>query len=168
MAYAYFEQYKKRICGMSKSQLQQLYSLIENYFENSKKYGLQYREGQFYMALSIFDSIESMNHLIIEAGVGIGKSYAYLIPLLYYYSITGKTFIISTSTIALQEQLERDIRKLSEQLNISLNITVAKGMTNFVCLNTLKNILSRTSEEILKEWMTPRGCGAFISLTAGV
>lgn len=151
MTYDYFEQYKKRICGMSKSQLQQLYSLIENYFENSKKYGLQYREGQFYMALSIFDSIESMNHLIIEAGVGIGKSYAYLIPLLYYYNITGKTFIISTSTIALQEQLERDIRKLSEQLNISLNITVAKGMTNFVCLNRLKNILSRKHNEIYDE-----------------
>ena len=143
MTYDNFEQYKKRISGMSKSQLQQLYSFIESYFENTKKYGLQYREGQFYMALSIFDSIESTNHLIIEAGVGIGKSYAYLIPLLYYYSITGKTFIISTSTIALQEQLEKDIKKLSEQLNIPLNITVAKGMTNFVCLNRLKNILSR-------------------------
>lgn len=148
MTYDNFEQYKKRISGMSKSQLQQLYSFIESYFENTKKYGLQYREGQFYMALSIFDSIESTNHLIIEAGVGIGKSYAYLIPLLYYYSITGKTFIISTSTIALQEQLEKDIKKLSEQLNIPLNITVAKGMTNFVCLNRLKNILSRKHNEI--------------------
>ena len=50
-----------------------------------------------------------------------------------------------------QEQLEKDIRKLSEQLNIPLNITVAKGMTNFVCLNRLKNVLSRKHNDIYDE-----------------
>lgn len=127
---------------LSRKKLETLYSNIDDYFENCKKYGLQAREGQVNMALCVFDAIESSDSLVIEAGVGIGKSYAYLIPLLYYFSLTQKSFIISTSTIALQEQLERDIAKLSKQTNIELDVVVAKGMTNFICLNRLEEFLN--------------------------
>ena len=122
--------------------LNELYSKIEDYFDNCSKFGLQAREGQYDMALSVYDAIESMDSLIIEAGVGIGKSYAYLVPLMFYYSLTKKTFIISTSTIALQEQLEKDIGKLSTMLNIPVEIVIAKGMNNFLCINRLDDFLN--------------------------
>lgn len=131
----------KRENRLSKEDLKTLYSNIDEYFANCEKYGLQVREGQVNMALSVFDAIESADNLVIEAGVGIGKSYAYLIPLLYYFSLTQKSFIISTSTIVLQEQLEKDIAKLSQQLNIDLDVVIAKGMTNFICLNRLEKFL---------------------------
>lgn len=128
---------------MSKRDLKKLYQLVNDYFEYCEKYGLQLREGQYDMALSVYDAIESQEHLVIEAGVGIGKSYAYLIPLLFYHDITGKPFIISTSTIALQEQLEKDIKKLSKQLDIPIEVVVAKGMGNFLCLNRLMELNHR-------------------------
>ena len=142
---------KKPLVRLSKTKVEQLYSKIEDYFENCEKYGLKYRDGQFNMALSILDTIESLDHLIIEAGVGIGKSYAYLIPFLYYYQLTKKSFILSTSTIALQEQLENDLKKLSEQLNIPIDIVVAKGMTNFLCLQRLRGYLGRNKNSLIKE-----------------
>ena len=132
-----FEDFVKKFNSVSKQHLEKLYSLIEDYFENCDKYGLELRDGQYQMALSVYEAIESQEHLVIEAGVGIGKSFAYLIPLMYYYELTGRSFIISTSTIALQEQLEKDIKRLSSQLCLSttMDVVVAKGMSNFLCLD---------------------------------
>lgn len=127
--------------------LNELYSKIEDYFDNCSKFGLQAREGQYDMALSVYDAIESFDSLIIEAGVGIGKSYAYLVPLMFYYSLTKKTFIVSTSTIALQEQLEKDISKLSNMLNISVEVVIAKGMSNFLCINRLDEFLNNKEKK---------------------
>ena len=131
---------------LSRERLEQLYSKIDSYFENCQKYGLQARDGQVKMALSVFDAIESTDSLVIEAGVGIGKSYAYLIPLLCYFYLTKKSFIISTSTIALQEQIERDIAILSKQLNIELDVVIAKGMGNFICTNRLESFLNEQKD----------------------
>ena len=130
-----------------KEKMKELYSKIDDYFNNSIKYGLSYREGQHNMALSVFEAIESKEHLIIEAGVGIGKSFAYLIPLIYFFEMSGKSFIISTSTIALQEQLEKDINVISNQLNIPVDVVVAKGMSNFMCFNRLEEFLSKLKDD---------------------
>ena len=130
-----------------KEKMKELYSKIDDYFNNSIKYGLSYREGQHNMALSVFEAIESKEHLIIEAGVGIGKSFAYLIPLIYFFEMSGKSFIISTSTIALQEQLEKDINIISNQLNIPVDVVVAKGMSNFMCFNRLEEFLSKLKDD---------------------
>lgn len=143
------DDFERRIKTLPKHYLEKLYNYIDEYFSNSEKYGLQAREGQYDMALSVYQAIESMDHLVIEAGVGIGKSYAYLIPLLYYHKLTGRPFIISTSTIALQEQLEKDIQKLSKQLDIPIEIVIAKGMTNFLCLNRLENLSKIKGQEYL-------------------
>lgn len=69
--------------------LGELCTKIDEFFDNSSQYNLTYREGQHNMALDVFEAIESHTFLIVEDGVGIGKSYAYLIPLIYYYSLTG-------------------------------------------------------------------------------
>ena len=61
--------------------------------------------------------------------------------------MSGKSFIISTSTIALQEQLEKDIIKISQQLNIHIGVVVAKGMNNFICLNRLETFVSNVKED---------------------
>ena len=79
------EELEKWYHSFRKNDLEKIYEDIETYFDNYKKYGLQHREGQVDMVLSVFDAIESFDSLIIEAGVGIGKSFAYLIPLIYYY-----------------------------------------------------------------------------------
>lgn len=139
----------KNINKIPKHILTELYSLIEDYFENCDRYGLELRDGQYQMALSVYDAMETNDHLIIEAGVGIGKSYAYLIPLMYYHFLTNKPFIVSTSTIALQEQLEKDIKRLSEDLNIPIDIVVAKGMTNFLCLSRLEQLIKNDSSNKL-------------------
>ncbi len=135
---------------MNKVELNEIYDKTIAYFEKCPRWGMKYREGQCNMALSVFDVLDSKNNLIIEAGVGIGKSYAYLVPLLYYFSITARTFIVSTSTIALQEQLEMDIKKLSEQLEIPINVVIAKGMNNFICLNRLEEYSNSKNDFIDK------------------
>lgn len=69
----------------------------------------------------------------MRLGVGIGKSYAYLIPLMLYYNKTNNPFIISTSTIALQEQLQKDIATLNSILNWNVPSIIAKGRTHYIC-----------------------------------
>lgn len=136
-----------------------LYSQVDDFFEqlqNTKI--LEYREGQHTMALDVADAISNKEILLIEAGVGIGKSYAYLIPILYAYQNdpTFHGFLLSTSTIALQEQLKRDIEHISEILGMSIPVTVAKGKTNYVCLKKIEELmedepsLKDTCEAILK------------------
>ena len=87
-----------------------------DFFERMTELGYEDRIGQQDMSYDIIESIRDNQDIIVEASVGIGKSYAYLIPLMYYYKITKKPFIVSTSTITLQEQIQKDIVKLSEML----------------------------------------------------
>lgn len=81
----------------------------------------------------IIQAIEDNQNIVIEPGVGIGKSYAYLIPLMLYYNKTNKPFIISTSTIALQEQLQKDIATLNAIFNWNVPSIIAKGRTHYIC-----------------------------------
>ncbi|MGH4121717.1 MAG: ATP-dependent DNA helicase [Clostridium sp.] len=97
--------------------------------------GYELREGQEDMAYDISEAIRDNRHIIIEAGVGIGKSYAYLAPLIYYNRLTNSPVIISTSTILLQEQLIKDIDKLSSIISIYPEVILAKGMSHFICLD---------------------------------
>ena len=110
------EEEQKYLEKKEKEKVEKLYNEIYDYFNDCESYGLTKREGQLNMALSVYDAIESKKSLVIEGGVGIGKSYAYIIPLLFYYRLMKKSFIISTSTIALQEQLEKDLKKISTDL----------------------------------------------------
>lgn len=132
----------------------ELLEKVDTFFENLKNSKvLEYREGQHTMALDVLDAIQNKEILLIEAGVGIGKSYAYLIPLLYSYEKCEnfQGFIISTSTIALEEQLKNAILHLSNELNIDIPVTVAKGKTNYVCLKKLKQLSEMTTNQEEKE-----------------
>ncbi|MFM7593435.1 MAG: DEAD/DEAH box helicase [Isosphaeraceae bacterium] len=69
------------------------------------------------MAIAIGDAISAEHHLVVEAGTGVGKSFAYLIPAILYAVNEGKKVVVSTHTIALQEQiLRKDIPRLKKIL----------------------------------------------------
>lgn len=123
--------------------------------------GYESREGQEDMALDICDAIKSQEHIIIEAGVGIGKSYAYLVPLIYYNNLTGHPVIISTSSILLQEQLTNDIKSISEMLHLYPEVVLAKGMTHFKCLKRASQYLETKGKcDIwLREWIEDETVG---------
>lgn len=103
--------------------------------EAPDKYGLEAREGQQDMAFAILDAVRGNYHFAVEAGVGIGKSFAYLVPLLLYNKKTGLPVIIATSTTALQEQLMDDIKRLSPMLNVTPDVLLAKAKPH-LCLST--------------------------------
>ncbi len=96
----------------------------------------EFRKPQIHMALEVTESVNSSLILSSEAGTGTGKSFAYLVPALLYASKNkGKKVVISTSTIALEEQLfDKDIPFLIEKLGFNeINTAVLKGRSNYLC-----------------------------------
>ncbi len=75
------------------------------------------RPEQIEMAAAVAQAMETKTHLLVEAGTGVGKSYAYLVPAILRACLNGETVVIATNTIALQEQLvQKDIPVLREAL----------------------------------------------------
>ena len=96
----------------------------------------EFRQPQTEMALSVAEAINFSSVLVAEAGTGTGKSFAYLVPAMLYVSKNkGKRVVISTSTIALQEQLfNKDIPALLKKLDIGdIGTVVLKGRGNYLC-----------------------------------
>lgn len=92
--------------------------------------GFEARPGQVQMAQLIERGILENAHTIVEAGTGVGKSLAYLVPALR----SGKKVVISTGTIALQEQLVRkDIPLVVEALGIAARVELLKGRNHYLC-----------------------------------
>ena len=97
------------------------------------------RSGQKEMALLIHNAYQAQEIACIEAGTGTGKSLAYLLPAIYWAIQHKKRTVISTHTIALQEQLiNKDIPFLLKALQIDLKVSLAKGMNNYLCLKKLR------------------------------
>lgn len=100
------------------------------------------RDGQRAMAAAVEHSIDTGEHLAVQAGTGTGKSVGYLVPGLRHAVTTGRTVVVSTATIALQRQLvDRDLPRLAEALKQPLGRTprfaLLKGRGNYLCLNKL-------------------------------
>ena len=96
------------------------------------------RPEQLQMAEEVLKAFSDESIALIEAGTGTGKSLAYLLPALLFAAKTGEQVIVSTNTITLQEQLlYKDIPLALKLLNCSLNVVLAKGMGNYVCLEKL-------------------------------
>jgi ATP-dependent DNA helicase DinG len=92
--------------------------------------GFEARPGQVQMAQLIERGILENAHTIVEAGTGVGKSLAYLVPALR----SGKKVVISTGTIALQEQLVRkDIPLVVAALGIDVRVELLKGRNHYLC-----------------------------------
>ncbi len=103
----------------------------------------QYRESQCQLANRVLETLETGSVLLAEAGPGVGKTYAYLVPLL----IRGIRTVISTGTIALQDQLsERDIPRISRITGHPVRIAVLKGRNNYLCLKRYEEMRWSTGE----------------------
>ncbi|MBU2590516.1 MAG: ATP-dependent DNA helicase [Nitrospinota bacterium] len=110
---------------------------LSSIFDILKKTLPQYeeREEQKKMAAEVFSAIKGDKRLIIEAGTGVGKTFAYLIPAI----LSKKKTIISTSSITLQNQLvEKDLLLLSHVFNHRFTYALLKGKNNYLCL--LRNL----------------------------
>ena len=107
---------------------------------DTKLKGITYRKEQENYAISIMKAIRDKQVLLIEAGVGIGKSFGYLIPIFYTENKVDhfKKIIISTPSIALQHQLLNDTKKISAMLGINLQVNIAKGINNYACLKRIR------------------------------
>lgn len=118
------------------------------FITDAEKQGFEDREGQQDMAFDIVDAIAGNQHLVVEAGVGIGKSFAYIVPLLLFNKYFNWPVAISTSTITLQEQLEKDIETVSRLIGYHPQVVLAKGQTHFVCLKRAEDYLSGKKDSI--------------------
>jgi ATP-dependent DNA helicase DinG len=93
------------------------------------------RPGQLRMAEAVSDALQDREHLVVEAGTGIGKTYAYLVPVL----LTGRKAIISTGTRTLQDQLFlRDLPLLSNAIGRPVKVSLLKGRSNYLCWYRLR------------------------------
>lgn len=98
------------------------------------EHGLARREDQLAMANFVETALVKGQHLLAEAGVGTGKTLAYLIPGLGHARRTGRPLLIATHTLALQRQLAtEDIPAAAELLGLPVEVVVAKGKEHFVC-----------------------------------
>ncbi len=93
------------------------------------------RPQQIQMAEAVEDAISGSQNLIVEAGTGVGKSLAYLVPFILWAISENKRVVISTYTKALQNQLfVKDLPFLSRALDIDFRYTICMGSENYVCL----------------------------------
>lgn len=92
------------------------------------------RPQQLAMARAVAQAIEQSETLVVEAGTGVGKTYAYLIPLL----LSGRRGLVSTATKGLQDQLFwRDLPRLMHLLGVPVSVALLKGRSSYLCLHRL-------------------------------
>lgn len=134
-----FERDRKEEEKLRKKNLILIGTQVDSFFiDKMQELKLEERLGQWEMALEIVQGMIDDQHVLVEAGVGIGKTYAYVVPLLYYHKKYGKPIIIATSTIALQEQLANDIKTIEKILDYYPSVFIAKGQSHFLCINRLE------------------------------
>ena len=91
----------------------------------AKARNFEYRPQQQAMGAAVASALEEQRHLVVEAGTGVGKSLAYLIPAALFAVEQGKKAVISTHTINLQEQLlHKDIPIVKKILPIEFDAAV--------------------------------------------
>jgi len=97
--------------------------------------GFTHRDAQAAMADLIWDALRAHRHLAVEAGTGIGKTFAYLVPVL----LAGRRAVISTGTKTLQDQLfARDLPALGAAMGRPLSVALLKGRANYLCWHRLE------------------------------
>ncbi len=124
----------------SKSQLLSLIFSKDGLLSRALK-NFEERIGQKEMAEKILEAYENDAIALIEAGTGTGKSLAYLVPAVYWALKHQEKTVITTNTIALQEQLlHKDIPFLLKTMDIEIKACLVKGMGNYLCLRKLQEL----------------------------
>lgn len=102
------------------------------------------RTEQIRMMEAVAESLNSGDHLLVEAGTGTGKSLAYLLPAIVHAVNNGRPVVVSTNTLNLQDQLyHKDIPALQRCLALNFRAALLKGRANYLCLRRWQ-LLSRS------------------------
>ncbi len=97
--------------------------------------GYKPREPQLQMSQAVARAISRQQALVVEAGTGVGKTFAYLVPAL----LSGRRTLVSTATKSLQDQLYlRDLPRLIEALQMPVRLALLKGRSSYLCLHRMK------------------------------
>jgi ATP-dependent DNA helicase DinG len=116
----------------------------------SRAKNFEYRPQQQQMAVAVARALQNREHLAVEAGTGVGKSLAYLVPAILFAVAQRKKAIVSTHTINLQEQLtEKDLPMLAGVLAalpepVKFNFTMLKGRANYLCTRRLQKAMQQS------------------------
>src|SRR3954447_17059517 len=104
----------------------------------------EFRPQQLEMASAVASAFKSGHHLLVEAGTGVGKSFAYLLPAIDYAVKHKKRVVVSTHTISLQEQLiEKDIPLIQAVYPDEFTAVLVKGRSNYLCQLRLEQARGR-------------------------
>src|SRR6266516_4519726 len=124
-----------------------LVSQVEEIFSPSgilsRAKNFEFRPQQQQMAVAVARALQNREHLAVEAGTGVGKSLAYLVPAILFAVAARKKAVVSTHTINLQEQLtEKDLPMLTDVLGalpepVKFQFTMLKGRANYLCTRRL-------------------------------
>jgi len=97
------------------------------------------------MATAVARALAYGEHLVVEAGTGVGKSLAYLVPAIFHAVEQRKKAVISTHTINLQEQLtQKDLPLLERVLPVRFKFTMLKGRQNYLCTRRLEKAMQQS------------------------
>jgi ATP-dependent DNA helicase DinG len=113
--------------------------------------GFQPRQSQIDMAQAVDRAIKDQTQLVVEAGTGTGKTFAYLVPAL----VSNKKVIISTGSKNLQEQLfHRDLPLIVRSLGYLGKVALLKGRSNYLCLDRLSRQIVETHQpDVDSQWL---------------
>jgi len=113
----------------------------------SRASNFEYRPQQHEMAVAIARALENKEHIVTEAGTGVGKSLAYLVPAIFHAVAHQKKAVICTHTINLQEQLtEKDLPMLEQVLPTEFSYTMLKGRGNYLCSRRLDKAMRQADQ----------------------
>ena len=136
-----------------------MHALDQDGLISRKLPGFEVRPQQLRMAELVTQAFDQREHLLIEAGTGVGKSFAYLLPAIERVTEYRDRVVISTHTIALQEQLiNKDIPFLSSVLPVEFSAVLVKGRGNYLGLRRLQQssqrqeLLFRAGGEVEQLW----------------
>jgi ATP-dependent DNA helicase DinG len=108
---------------------------------------LAQREVQQHLAAQVATAIEQRGALVAEAGTGVGKTFAYLVPVL----LSGRRTLVSTATKSLQDQLFlRDLPRLCQALGVPVSMALLKGRSSYLCRQRLQQ--AREGAELPDRW----------------
>ncbi|HMP82533.1 MAG TPA: helicase C-terminal domain-containing protein [Verrucomicrobiota bacterium] len=116
----------------------------------SRAKNFEFRPQQQEMAVAVARALQNREHLAVEAGTGVGKSLAYLIPAILFAITEKKKAVVSTHTINLQEQLtEKDLPMLAGVLGalpepVKFQFTMLKGRANYLCTRRLQKAMQQS------------------------
>lgn len=110
------------------------------------------RDEQIFMSYQIVKSLKEKNTLFAEAGVGTGKTIAYLLPAIAYARYTGKPALIACADETLIDQLVKeggDIDRIQRALNLEMDVRLAKSRDQYLCLKRLEEAEQTSPEEFI-------------------